>query len=427
MSMTDPAAERPLALRLYGVAFLVIVALLLGLSVAIYRHTFTSVVHVQLRADSVGDQLQPAADVKLRGLIVGEVRSISSDGRVATVDLALDPADVSLIPANVNARLLPKTLFGNTYVDLEVPPGPSARPIRAGDVIPQDRTQAGIEVQRVLGDLLPLLRTVQPGKLNATLAAFADALEGRGDQLGANLVLVDRYVSQLNPHLPALQADLRDLAKVTDVFNTAAPDLLAVLKNLTVTGQTVVDKKAQLASFLTGTQSFASTAQSVLDQDGQRIITLAHVTAPTVALLDRYSPEYPCLLQGLSELEPRLQRAFRGGELHITLEVVVPRAPYKPGEEPRYQDRSGPNCRGLPDPAVPAPPVKLADGTSGSAPAGSSAASNSLVSGLAGTLAEQHVVDSILAPVMGVQADEVPAVATLLFGPLARGTAVSVS
>lgn len=411
-----------MALRLYGVVFVVIIALLVALTVALYQHAFTPVVHVTLQADSVGDQLETAADVKLRGMIVGQVHGISSNGRFATVDLALDPADVGQIPSNVDARLLPNTLFGNTYVDLEIPPGPPGRPIRAGDVISQDHSQAGIEVQRVLSDLLPLLRTIQPGKLNATLAAFADALEGRGDELGANLVRVDQYVSKLDPLLPAVQADLRELAQATDVFNAAAPDLLAVLGNFTATSQTIVAKADQLASFLTGTQSFASTARSVLDQDGQRIITVAQVFAPTTALLDEYSPEYPCLLSGLAQQEPRLQQVFSSGELHITLAVVIPRAPYKPNETPRYDDRSGPNCRGLPDPAVPAPAVKLDDGTSGSA-----GSSSPLTSGLAGTLSEQHVVDAILAPVMGVPPEQVPAVATLLFGPLARGTAVSVS
>lgn len=422
MSTTDPEAERPITLRVYGLVFLAVLALLATLTVAVYQHAFTPVVHVELHADSVGDQLQPSADVKLRGVIVGQVRGISSNGKVATVDLALDPADVGFIPADVDARLLPTTLFGDTYVDLVVPPGPPGRAIQAGDVIAQDHSAAGIEIQRVLGDLLPLLRTVQPGKLNATLAAFADALEGRGDRIGANLVRVDQYVSKLNPLLPTIQADLRELAQSADLFDAAAPDLLAVLKNVTVTSQTIVAKRDQLVSFLTGVQSFATTAQGVLDEDGQRIITLAQVSAPTIALLDRYSPEYPCLLNGLAQQEPRLQRVFAGGSLHITLEVVVPRAPYHPGEEPRYADRSGPNCRGLPDPAVPAPPVKLDDGTSGS-----SGSSTPLVSGLAGTLAEQHVVDAILAPVMGVPADQVPPVATLLFGPLARGTAVSVS
>jgi virulence factor Mce-like protein len=428
-----PWHDRPIALRVYGLVFILVIAGLVALTIAQYQHAFTPVVHVQLQANSVGDQLQPSADVKLRGLVVGQVRGINSNGTVATVDLALNPADVNQIPANVDARLLPQTLFGNTYVDLEIPPGPPTHAIEAGAVIPQDRTKAGIEVQQVLGDLLPLLRTVQPGKLNATLAAFADALEGRGDELGANLVTVDQYVSKLNPLLPAVQADLRELAQTTDVYNAAAPDLLNVLRNFTATSQTVEAKANQIISFLTGVQSFAGTAQNVLQQDGDRIITVSQVYAPTTALLAEYSPEYPCLLSGLAQQEPRLQQVFAGGALHITLSVVIPRAPYTPSETPRYEAHSGPSCAGLPDPSVPAPPVTIPDGTSSAPPTGkgksatNSSLLSSLTSGLAGTSSEQHVINALLAPVMNVSPDQVPAVATLLFGPLARGTAVSVS
>ena len=45
-------------------------------------------------------------------------------------------------------------------------------------------SRVAIEVERVLSDLYPLLRTVQPAQLNYTLTALADALEGRGDKLG---------------------------------------------------------------------------------------------------------------------------------------------------------------------------------------------------------------------------------------------------
>jgi hypothetical protein len=48
-----------------------------------------------------------------------------------------------------------------------------------------------------------------------------------------------------------------------------------------------------------------------------------------------------------------------------------------------------------------------------------------LTSGVAGTAAERAVVDVIAAPVMGVPVDDVPDVATLLFGPLARGSEVN--
>ncbi|MEV6948610.1 MCE family protein [Streptomyces sp. NPDC051172] len=405
-------------LRLYGVVFLAVLALLLSLSVAVYRQAFTPVVRIRLEADGLGNQLDPRADVKLRGLLVGEVRSVHADGHKATLDIALKPEYAADIPSDVRARLLPKTLFGEKYVDLVAPASSSARPIRAGDVITQDRTRVGIELQQVMNDLLPLLRTVQPGKLNATLSAFATALEGRGDRIGDNLTRVEAYLHRLNPHLPSLTEDFARLADVAQVYGDAAPDLMEILRNTVTTSRTLVAEQDRLASALTTTAGAAGTAQDFLDENGDRLITLGQVSRPTLELFARYSPEYPCLFAGLVHEEQASEQAFRGGRMHITLEVVRQQGAYRPGEEPRYADRSGPNCRDLPHPAVPAPGFHLNDGSrngSSSGPLGVSA-----------TRAEQRAVGSLVSPVMGVPADEVPPVATLLFGPMARGTAVSV-
>jgi virulence factor Mce-like protein len=426
--MSDTTMSGTLRLRLAGVVFLLVLGLLLGLAVAVYRQDFTPVVRIELRADSVGNQLEPGADVKLRGLVVGEVRAVRADGRRATVDIALKPEDVQDIPADVDAQLLPKTLFGEKYVNLVLPAGESTdaggRHIKAGDVITQDRTAVGTEVQQVLNDLLPLLRTLQPGELNAALSAISDALEGRGDAIGANLVRADAYFAAVNPHLPALKQDIAELAQVASVYADAAPDLLRILRNTVTTSRTIVDKRDVLDAFLTSTAGFARTATGVLDEDQQRLITLAAVSRPTLSLLAAYAPEYPCLLSGLVKFEPIDEQTFSGGHLHITLEVVLPRSAYHPGEYPAYEDTSGPNCRGLPDPQVPAPGVDLRDGTTADNTGPLASGPNS---GLAGTAAEQHVVNSLLAPVMDVPADQVPPVATLLMGPLMRGTAVSAS
>ncbi|MFF4214061.1 MCE family protein [Streptomyces sp. NPDC001796] len=417
---------RALRLRLYGIAFIAVLALLLSLAVAVYQQAFTSVVRVTLQADGLGNQLEPRADVKLRGLLVGEVRAVHADGTKATLDLALKPQYVTFIPSDVHARLLPKTLFGEKYVDLVPPAGSaqsSARPIRAGDVITQDRTKAGIELQRLMNDLLPLLRTVQPGELNATLSAFATALEGRGDRIGDNLTRVEAYLRRLNPHLPSLREDISRFADVAQVYGDAAPDLMAILRNTVTTSRTLVEKKDELAAALRTTATVADTGRDFFDQNGDRLITLGRVSRPTLELFARYSPEYPCLLQGLVHQEQVSEDAFRGGEMRITLEVVRPQGAYRPGEEPRYADRSGPDCRGLPHPAVPGPKPKLNDGTS------SGGSGGGLPGGVdvSATRAEQRAVGSLVAPVMGVPADQVPPVATLLFGPLARGTAVSVA
>ncbi len=401
-------------LRLYGIVFIAVMALLLSLAVAVYQKAFIPVVRITLQADTIGNQLDPQADVKLRGLLVGEVREVHADGEKATLDIALKPEHVPDIPSDVHARLLPKTLFGEKYVDLVEPSRPgnrTVRPIRAGDVITQDRTKVGIELQKLMNDLLPLLRTVKPGELNATLSAFATALDGRGDRIGDNLTRVERYLRRLNPHMPSLQEDISRFADVTEVYGDAAPDLMRILRNTVTTSRTLVEKREQLAALFTSTATMADTTDEFLDANGDRLITLGQVSRPTLALFARYAPEYPCLLEGLVRQTAESEKAFRGGKMRITLEFVHPRPAYRPGEEPRYAERSGPDCRGLPHPGVPAPDTKLNDGTTH----------------VSATEAEQRAVGSLVAPAMGVPADEVPPVATLLFGPMARGTAVSVA
>ncbi|MFE5406101.1 MCE family protein [Streptomyces sp. NPDC056580] len=412
-------------LRLYGIAFLTVLALLLSLAVAVYQQAFTSVVPITLEAGTLGNQLDPRADVKLRGLLVGEVRAVHADGTKATLDIALKPQYVSYIPSDVHARLLPKTLFGEKYVDLVAPAGAvqAARPIRAGDVITQDRTKVGIEVQQLMNDLLPLLRTVRPGELNATLSAFATALEGRGDRIGGNLTRVEGYLRRLNPHMPSLKEDITRFADVAEVYGDAAPDLMRILRNTVTTSRTITEKKDQLASALRTTATVAGTANDFLSENGDRLITLGRVSRPTLELFARYSPEYPCLFQGLARQEKASEDAFRGGEMRITLEVVRPQGAYRPGEEPVYGERSGPDCRGLPHPQVPGTKPHLRDGTSATGSGGAQPGGD----GVSATRAEQRAVGSLVAPVMGVPADRVPPVATLLFGPLARGTAVSVA
>ncbi|KRE61047.1 MCE family protein [Nostocoides sp. Soil756] len=420
--------------RSYGIAFLLVVAVLLTLSIAAFNKVFTDVVTVTLKTDRIGSQLQESSDVKIRGLIVGEVRGIEAGPQGATLTLALDPARTALIPASVSARLLPKTLFGERYVDLVTPPGDPGRPIREGDVIPQDRSSVAIELERVFDELLPLLRTVKPEKLAATLNALATALDGRGYRLGQNLVLVNRYFTELNPRMPLIQADISGLADLASTYAVAAPNLLRALDALRTTNATIVEKKDQLAGFLAGTAGFANTTAEFLEQNDDRIIQVGRVQRPTLAVLAKHAPVYPCLAAGLVNWLPRIRGAFSGAQFHITLETPPQRQGYRPGQEPAWNDDRGPTCYDLPNPrgsqANPREAVTFADGTGGGsgsalpsallAPTG--LAVPSVDSGLAGTVAEQQVVAIALAPEGG---GEPSALTTLLAGPLLRGKVVN--
>jgi len=429
--------------QIQGIAFIIVVSLLLGLTIAIYNKAFTPVERITLLTNRTGNQLAPPADVKVRGLIVGEVRGVRSTGERAELDIALNPDFVQLIPSNVSARLTPKTLFGEKYVELVLPQNP-ARPIRGGDVIPQDRSAVAIETEQVLDDLFPLLRAVKPAELAMTLNALSTALEGRGEQIGQTLEQQEAYLTELNKHLPGIKENFTRLAQFTELYSDAAPDLLRVLRNSSFISNTLVEKQASLQAFFRDTAVTATTVRAFLAKNEDRIIRLASVSRPTLDVLATYSPGFPCFLAGMADTEEgnRTVRADQGRApaIHLSLTLAPSRNAYHAGQDdPTWTSSQipGPTCYGLPNAVTPdkIPPADadLGDGVSSPnhapGPAGR-ALSGALIdpsSGYAGTAAEQQVVDALLAPTLGMPADQVPDLATLLFGPLARGTVVSSS
>jgi virulence factor Mce-like protein len=350
--------SRTLLRRLYGVAFIAIVIGLVGLTVMIYNKSlpWEHTDKVTLEAAAAGNQLNLGGDVKIRGVIIGDIRSISVQDGMAKIVLGINPGDAKSIPDNVEARILPKTLFGEKFVDLVIPQNPSSVRLHNGSVIKEDRSRTAIETGKVFTDLLPLLRTLQPVKLNETLNALATALESRGNALGDNAVLADRYLANFNPHLATVNHDISGLADLADSLGTSAPDLLRLAENSAVSLQNVVVPQQQtLVRFFRGTQGFADTTRSFLSANENNLIALAANSKPTLGVLRDYSSEFPCLLRGLSDIQPRLEGTFATGPyLYVHLEVINRQgAEYVPGaDKPSYKNYGPASCAGLPQPGV---------------------------------------------------------------------------
>lgn len=438
--------------QLLGGVLLAIIALFLTVTIAAYRQDFTPVVHVSLDTDHIGNQMDTGADVKIRGLVVGEVRSIRSSGAGAVLDLALQPDKVAQIPTNVTAQLLPKTLFGERYVDLGLPAYPAATHLVAGDVISQDHSSTSIEVEKVLGDLMPLLQAVRPDKLASTLDAMSTALSGRGQQLGQTLVSLNNYLQKLNPSLPDLNADIKSLASVSDTVNKAAPQLLHALSDLTTTSKTLVDQQDNLRTMFATVTGASNDLGNFLRANENNMIGLVTSSKPTLDVLARYAPEYPCLLKELTDSIPGEDLAFGKGTDHpksgqFTLVIAASRGKYQPGvDTPRYDDDRGPRC--YPETVPPnrfpqyppggpvndgsthvAPPHGTGDGNlqdllsdAFSTTPQSAAAS---VPAVANSPAEQQLIATLTAPGLGVMPADVPSWASVLVGPVFRGSEVT--
>jgi phospholipid/cholesterol/gamma-HCH transport system substrate-binding protein len=410
MTSYDNRFRRP-GLRVLGVVAVLCVALFLTFTVAVYRGVFATDALVTLRTDRVGNQLRELADVKVRGLVVGQVRTVSAHGADAELTLALDPDQLDLVPRNVTARLLPTTVFGKRYVSLVPPRSPDPEPLSDGDVISQDRSPAAIEIERVLNNLMPLLRSVKPAELSETLNALAQALEGRGEQLGDTLVQIGDYIGELNPRLPDVKADITALADLSETYDTAAEDFLGALSDLTVTSRTVVDQRANLDALYAELTTSATDVAAFFHDNAQSIITLADSARPTLSVLARYAPQYACMLTAVSDLKPRLENVFGAdGQpgMHVELTFSVPRGEYRPGvDDPRYDEKPGPRCYGDTS-SSPAALTGLDDGL-----------------GPANSPQEAEFLGVLLGPELGVAPEQVPNWSGLLVGPLLRGAEVS--
>ena len=420
---------RILGNKLLGVVFIGLLLLGVWLINAVFTQKFVSFDRVSLETDTIGLQLPSRADVKVRGVIVGQVLDAKSEANGAVLTLGIKPGWIGKIPEDVTASILPKTLFGEKYVELVVPSDASKKALRAGDTITQ--TQLPIEVERVLNDIYPLLRAVQPAELNYMLNALAGALEGRGDAIGENIEILDSYLKRFNPQIPALVEDLRLLAKVSGTYADVAPQIAETLRNTVKTGNTLLSREDKLNAFLKDVTAFAGTSKTFLDNNGDNIVRLGQLSKPQTELLRRYSPEYACLLEGLVDQAPNLASTFRGFVFHIDL-ITLPRQPrgYTAKDIPVLGADNGPSCAGLPNPPVPfkgAPNVH--DGVDGLQRGDAQRTAPYLdpsLTSAAGGASQKAFWNALTAPVLGVPVDQVPDLTSLLFGPLALGTEVSV-
>ncbi|WP_436497885.1 MCE family protein [Actinokineospora sp. HUAS TT18] len=389
-----------------GLVFILLMVAGGWLTIAIYQKQFSSDVPVTLRADRVGNQLKVNADVKVRGVIVGAVRTISVTDDGVDIGLAMDPDRLEQLPRNVKARLLPKTLFGQRYVSLILPDEPDHARLGEDDVIEQDTSGRAIELEKALRDLMPVLQAVQPQKLASTLGAISQALEGRGKPLGETMVALNSYLNELNPKMPQIQADITKFADTLESYREAGPEIVDALSDLTTTAKTLADQKDNVAALFASVTGASNDLAGFLNNNGTNLIGLSSASRPTLELLARYAPSFPCLFAAATALKPNVEQALGVGTkhpgLHVTLTVKPSRGAYLPGKDtPRYTAGGGPKCY-----------------TKG-------AGIQSTVPSSANSPAEAQFLKELLAVTTGESPDSVPDWSGLLVGPLLRGAEVT--
>lgn len=336
--------------KLYGLILLLVVSLFMALCVAGYSQAFTPVSVVYLRAERAGLQMYSGNRVQLRGVDVGEVGDVRSNGS-GGVELALnmEPDKLDSIPSNVDVQLSQLTAFGAKTVQLVDPKNPARGGLQPNAVLQTGRET--VEVNDLLDKLGGVLNAAQPAKVSTVLGALSQTLDGRGQQLGETAVKLTDYLRRFNANLPALQQDFRRTGQVADVYADVTPELASLLNNARFTSRTLVDQQAQLDSFLVQLTRFGNTGDEFFRTNGEALASVSNNALPTSQLLKKYSPEFHCFISGVAELDRRTLtqqgNTVPGFVGNTTLEPGTD--PYQyPQERPVMGADNGPDCNGLP-------------------------------------------------------------------------------
>jgi len=349
---------------------LVAVGVFVWVTTALFAGTFRSYVPVTLTSDRSGLVMETNAKVKMRGVEVGRVSQINAEKNAVSLKLQIDPDQVRYIPANVQAQIQATTAFGAKFVDLIYPKDPSPARLAAGAVL--HSKNVSVEVNTVFENLVDLLKMVDPAKLNAVLTAVADSVRGQGERIGEATTDLNQVLLAVNPRTETIRQDWRAFKNFNDTYSAAAQNILTVLNAASTTSTTIVNESTALDNLLLNVIGFGKAGTNLLATSRDNLVAAVNILEPTTNLLDKYSPEYACWLQGATWFLNNDGYSVWGGadgrSIHLDVALLGGNDPYQyPDNLPIVAAKGGPGgkpgCGSLPDPTKNFPVRELVTNT----------------------------------------------------------------
>ncbi|GAA4907381.1 MCE family protein [Streptomyces coeruleoprunus] len=236
-------------------AAVLVLALLAGLAVALWPRDEKVKVTAYFPR-TVG--IYPGSDVRVLGVRIGEVRSITPEGD--RVRVVLEYEGHRKVPADARAAIINSSVVSDRYVQL-LPVYRSGPAMRSGAVIPQHRTAVPVELDRVFDSLRTTADALGPkganknGSLSRLLAVGADNLQGQGAKL---------------------HQTVEDLSQAVTTLSDGRQDLFGTVRNLQVFTAALSADDASIRSF---NDSLARVAEQLAGERKDLAAAIRHLAA----------------------------------------------------------------------------------------------------------------------------------------------------
>src|SRR4051812_44052345 len=251
-------------------------------------------------------QLALEADVRISGVPVGKVKTITPDKRTGRSDVEIQlQSRYAPLPSDARAILRQKTLLGETYVEL-TPGHDRAKPIPEGGAMAESRVSDTVELDEILRAFDPKTRAA----FQDWMQTQAQAISGRGQDL--------------NDALGNLAPFADDTATIVDILNRQEGAVSRLVANTGIVFQALSERDGQLRSLIQNSNTvFATTAardeelkasfralptfEDESRKTFDRLTEFSNNTDPLITQLRPAARELSPTLQDLEDIAPDLK------------------------------------------------------------------------------------------------------------------------
>ncbi|AWG50379.1 Conserved protein of uncharacterised function, putative Mce family protein [Mycobacteroides abscessus subsp. abscessus] len=273
--------------------------------------------------------LKVGSDIRMFGVAVGKVESISLDGTDARVRFSVQRDRPLYESSGLAIRY--QNLVGQRYIDIHQPD--SAGKLQAsGSIIGTERTVGSFDITALFNGLEPMLKEFSPESVNQLAVNALAVLQGDDSRVGATLDAV---------------------AKLSHYVSDRQTVISVLLRNFKQISEQIGGRSEQAGVLIQGIADVFDGLQKQFDGLMHAVDVIPPVLGPFNSLLTTVGmtfPNNPDLAHDLRVAFPDLDRAVRGldhmpGILQALTAVLPPRSPdmnftcsHGPAEMPRMLD-----------------------------------------------------------------------------------------
>jgi phospholipid/cholesterol/gamma-HCH transport system substrate-binding protein len=234
-------------------------------------------------AETIG--VYPGSTVRVLGVPVGTVNSVTPDGARVKVSLTVNSG--VQIPANVGAVVIAPSVVADRYIQL-TPPYTGGPLLASGAVIPVSRTAVPVEVDQVYASLAKLANALaganKHGALSAAIKTGAANLAGNGGYLRAMITEFSGLSKTLGGSAGNLFASLGYLQQFTTMLKNnngqvklAEQQLADVSAFLASDRQDLSGAITDLGIALNQVKSFIGANRSLIDANVRKLAAITSI------------------------------------------------------------------------------------------------------------------------------------------------------